>query len=66
MGHAGSQGGARRRGVIVLGLVSSKKAALESAGELKARIAEAARIVPLERLALSAQCGFATKLFARG
>ena len=46
--------------VVVLGLVSSKKPALESPEELKARIAEAARIVPLERLALSAQCGFAS------
>jgi 5-methyltetrahydropteroyltriglutamate--homocysteine methyltransferase len=46
--------------VVVLGLVSSKKAALESAAELKARIAEASKVVPLERLALSAQCGFAS------
>ena len=46
--------------VVVLGLVSSKKPAMESPSELKARIAEAARIVPLERLALSAQCGFAS------
>jgi 5-methyltetrahydropteroyltriglutamate--homocysteine methyltransferase len=46
--------------VIVLGLVSSKKATLESANELKARVAEAAKIVPLDRLALSSQCGFAS------
>lgn len=46
--------------VVVLGLVSSKKPALESPNELKARISEAARVVPLERLALSAQCGFAS------
>lgn len=46
--------------VVVLGLVSSKKAQLETAAELKARIAEAAKIVPLERLALSPQCGFAS------
>jgi 5-methyltetrahydropteroyltriglutamate--homocysteine methyltransferase len=46
--------------VVVLGLVSSKKAAMESADELKARVAEAAKIVPLERLALSSQCGFAS------
>ena len=46
--------------VVVLGLVSSKTPRLESGGELKARIAEAARIVPLERLALSPQCGFAS------
>lgn len=46
--------------VVVLGLVSSKKPAMESGAELKARIAEAAKVVPLERLALSAQCGFAS------
>jgi len=46
--------------VVVLGLVSSKKPAMESPVELKARIAEAATIVPLERLALSSQCGFAS------
>jgi 5-methyltetrahydropteroyltriglutamate--homocysteine methyltransferase len=46
--------------VVVLGLISSKKPALESPDALKARIAEAARIVPLERLALSSQCGFAS------
>jgi 5-methyltetrahydropteroyltriglutamate--homocysteine methyltransferase len=45
---------------VVLGLVSSKTPAMESAEELKARIAEASRIVPLERLALSTQCGFAS------
>ena len=46
--------------VVVLGLVSSKKPQLESVDELTARIREAARIVPLERLALSPQCGFAS------
>jgi 5-methyltetrahydropteroyltriglutamate--homocysteine methyltransferase len=46
--------------IVVLGLVSSKKPAMESPEELKARIAEAAKIVPLERLALSSQCGFAS------
>ena len=46
--------------VVVLGLVSSKTPAMESPAELQARIAEAARIVPLERLALSTQCGFAS------
>ena len=33
---------------------------MESAEELTARIVEASRIVPLERLALSPQCGFAS------
>jgi 5-methyltetrahydropteroyltriglutamate--homocysteine methyltransferase len=47
---------------IVLGLVSSKKAALESKDELKHRIEEASAFVPLERLALSPQCGFASTI----
>ena len=46
--------------VVVLGLISSKTPRMETAENLKARIAEAARIVPLERLALSPQCGFAS------
>jgi methionine synthase II (cobalamin-independent) len=45
---------------IVLGLVSTKRAQLESKDALKRRIDEAARYVPLERLALSPQCGFAS------
>lgn len=46
--------------VVVLGLVSSKKARLETVDELTRRIDEAARIVPRDRLALSPQCGFAS------
>jgi 5-methyltetrahydropteroyltriglutamate--homocysteine methyltransferase len=46
--------------VVVLGLVSTKVGKLEDAGQVKARIAEAAKVVPLERLALSPQCGFAS------
>ena len=46
--------------VVVLGLVSTKKPRLESEAELTARIAEAARVVPLERLARSPQCGVAS------
>jgi 5-methyltetrahydropteroyltriglutamate--homocysteine methyltransferase len=45
---------------VVLGLVSTKRPELEERGDLLRRIAEAARIVPLERLALSPQCGFAS------
>ena len=45
---------------VVLGLVSSKKPALESKDELKRRIHEAEKFLPLERLALSPQCGFAS------
>ncbi len=48
--------------IVVLGLVSSKVPALESAGELKRRIDEAARYLPLEQLALSPQCGFASDI----
>ena len=45
---------------VVLGLVSSKTPRLETRDQLRARIDDAARIVPLERLALSPQCGFAS------
>ena len=45
---------------VVLGLVSSKIPRLETRDQLRARIDEAARIIPLERLALSPQCGFAS------
>jgi 5-methyltetrahydropteroyltriglutamate--homocysteine methyltransferase len=45
---------------VVLGLVTTKKPALEKKDELKRRIEEASRYVPLERLALSPQCGFAS------
>ena len=47
---------------VVLGLVTTKKPALESEEELKGRIEEASRYVPLERLALSPQCGFASTM----
>jgi methionine synthase II (cobalamin-independent) len=46
--------------IVVLGLVSSKRAGLESQAELERRVAEAAQYVPLERLAISPQCGFAS------
>ncbi len=46
--------------VVVLGLVTTKQGALESADELKRSIDEAARYIPLEQLALSPQCGFAS------
>ena len=48
--------------VAVLGLVTTKKPELEAEAELKTRIEEAARYVPLERLALSPQCGFASTI----
>jgi len=46
----------------VLGLVTTKSSHLETVDELSARIRDAARFVPLERLALSPQCGFATSV----
>jgi len=46
--------------MVVLGLVTTKTGALESIDLLRRRIDEAARYVPLERLALSPQCGFAS------
>lgn len=45
---------------VVLGLITSKKPELEDPDVIKARIAEAARILPLDRLCLSTQCGFAS------
>ena len=45
---------------VVLGLVTSKRAALESKDELKRRIEEAAKYVPLDQLCLSPQCGFSS------
>src|SRR5262245_23533885 len=46
--------------VVVLGLVTTKRPALEAKSDLKLRIREAEKYVPLERLALSPQCGFAS------
>jgi 5-methyltetrahydropteroyltriglutamate--homocysteine methyltransferase len=48
--------------VVVLGLISTKKSALESKDEIKSRIRAAEKIVPLDRLALSPQCGFASTM----
>ncbi|MGH7928561.1 MAG: cobalamin-independent methionine synthase II family protein, partial [Candidatus Binatia bacterium] len=48
--------------IIVLGLVGTKVPALEKADELKRRIDEAARYLPLEQLALSPQCGFSSNI----
>lgn len=46
--------------IVVLGLVSSKKPELERAEDVRQRIAEASRVVPRDRLAVSPQCGFAS------
>jgi 5-methyltetrahydropteroyltriglutamate--homocysteine methyltransferase len=47
---------------VVLGLVSTKRGQLESGDALMRRIQQAATYVPLERLALSPQCGFASTM----
>ena len=44
----------------VLGLLTTKRSAMESRDDLRARIADAASVLPLDRLALSTQCGFAS------
>ena len=45
---------------VVLGIVSSKLRALEPKDELKARIEEAAKYMPVDQMALSPQCGFSS------
>jgi 5-methyltetrahydropteroyltriglutamate--homocysteine methyltransferase len=50
----------RPEATAVLGLLTTKQGTLEDAATVEARIREAARHVPLERLALSPQCGFAS------
>ena len=47
---------------VVLGLLTTKKPRLEPFDELRRRIEEASHYVPLERLALSPQCGFASTM----
>ena len=50
----------RGRKMVVLGIMTSKTGELESKDTLKRRIDEAAKFLPLEQLALSPQCGFAS------
>jgi 5-methyltetrahydropteroyltriglutamate--homocysteine methyltransferase len=47
---------------VVLGLISTKRPQLESGDELMRKIQQATHYVPLERLALSPQCGFASTM----
>jgi len=47
---------------VVLGLVTTKSARKETPDALESRLREAARHLPLERLAISPQCGFATSV----
>jgi 5-methyltetrahydropteroyltriglutamate--homocysteine methyltransferase len=46
--------------MVVLGLVTTKRGDLEEADELKRRVEEASKYVPLEQLCLSPQCGFSS------
>jgi 5-methyltetrahydropteroyltriglutamate--homocysteine methyltransferase len=48
----------------VLGLITTKDGRLEDASAIEAQIREASQFVPLERLALSPQCGFASGEYA--
>lgn len=50
--------------MVVLGLVSTKRPQLETVEELVTRLGEANRHMPLERLALSPQCGFSNSVMA--
>jgi 5-methyltetrahydropteroyltriglutamate--homocysteine methyltransferase len=45
---------------VVLGLVTTKSGRLESKDDIKRRIDQAAKFVPLDQLCLSPQCGFAS------
>ena len=47
---------------VVLGLITTKTGRLETVDELRRRIDAAARYIPLEQLALSPQCGFASSI----
>jgi 5-methyltetrahydropteroyltriglutamate--homocysteine methyltransferase len=46
--------------IVVLGLITTKRGAIESKDMLKRRIEEASKYVPLEQLCLSPQCGFSS------
>ena len=61
--RAGDFGALRQVGAdvdVVLGLLTTKTGALEDVAAVERRIREATELVPLERLALSPQCGFAS------
>ena len=51
-----------RRTIVVLGLITTKTGRVETVDELKRRIDEASRYLPLAQLALSPQCGFASDI----
>jgi 5-methyltetrahydropteroyltriglutamate--homocysteine methyltransferase len=47
---------------VVLGLITTKRPQLESADLLSQRVVEAGRYIPMKRLGLSPQCGFASSI----
>ena len=47
---------------VVLGLITTKEPKLESAVELRQRITQASRFLPMNRLGLSPQCGFSSSI----
>jgi 5-methyltetrahydropteroyltriglutamate--homocysteine methyltransferase len=52
--------------IVVLGLISTKRLQMEAPEDLVRRITQANCFVPLERLALSPQCGFASSIVGNG
>jgi 5-methyltetrahydropteroyltriglutamate--homocysteine methyltransferase len=48
--------------LVILGLITTKNPELESLASLTEKVNEATRYVPLERLAVSPQCGFASSI----
>jgi 5-methyltetrahydropteroyltriglutamate--homocysteine methyltransferase len=52
----------RDEAMVVLGLVTTKTARQETEQELSARVRDAGRLIPLERLAIGTQCGFSTSV----
>ena len=57
---SGGKGGRSTTKKVVLGLITTKFAPLEDKDALKRRIDDASRYVPMENLAISPQCGFAS------
>ena len=51
---------------VVLGLVTTKNPVLESQQFIERRVREATRFLPLERLGISPQCGFASSILGNG
>ena len=46
--------------IVVVGVITSKSGALEKKDDIKRRLEEASKYAPLDQLALSPQCGFAS------